>query len=154
MPSHEEQTRRSKFPVVAGIFEIGVACASLLMSSFATVAVMLILVRENGIVLGGDFTFLLAIGMFWTITSIVGLMGGIFAIKRKHFFTCLAGVLLFIGEGASFVWLSFSNQSQSYSSFIQGFMMGNAEIVISILSLAFLLTSKAEFTQPYPHMPN
>jgi len=79
-------------------------------------------------------------------------MGGIFAFKRTRFALTFIGACFIMCWGILFAWLTVSTVEQ-YEPFgtlsdpwSQGVIIGTATVMFSILSLAFLLASRTEFT--------
>lgn len=129
---------KTKFPVVAGILEIILACISMFIGSMA----LTLTIRSGMLFVLRIYSLQIALGVFGLIAFILGLMGGIFAIKRSRFFIALTGSFVLICWGFFFGWFVISVNPREYS----GIMFGNLMILLSIVDLILVFTSKAEFT--------
>jgi len=85
------------------------------------------------------------VAVFGLIASIFGLIGGIYAIKRRYLVLAIFGVLVIAVWAFYLDWYLLSTNLPHYI-FIQGIMFGNLMILLSIVDLVFLFASKAEFT--------
>ncbi|MFQ6064194.1 MAG: hypothetical protein ACE5L6_01840 [Candidatus Bathyarchaeia archaeon] len=132
---------KTKFPVVAGILEIILACISMFLGSMALTP----LLRMDVVWAMRLLSSQIALGLFGLVTFLVGLVGGILAIRRIRFLVALTGAFLLMVWGFLFDWFVISTPLRD-NSFIQGLMFGNLMILLSIVDIALLFTSKAGFT--------
>lgn len=138
----------TKFPIVAGIFEIVFACWSML---FGSIGVVLFAVWQHA------YMYMLArvlyhpqflLSICGLIVFAFGLVGGIFAIKRTRFVLTLVGAFSILFWSVLYDWLAIGTWYPYYTvgHVMVGLLIGNLPILFSALSLAFLLASRKEFT--------
>lgn len=142
----------SKFPIVAGVFEIIFACICMFLSSVFLLIITSSLASDPlyGVIFP-EYVYLLVFAVYGFVVFICGLMGGIFALKRTRFALALVGVCFIMCWGILFAWLTVSrvrpygpiSLSDPWS---QGIIIGTTTVMFSTLSLAFLLSSRTEFT--------
>ena len=131
--------KKTKLPIVAGILELVLACISMFIGSMA-----MTLTIKSGMIdptLHSQFV----VGVFGVVAFPMGLIGGIFAIRRRFLVLAVVGALLMLIWGILLDWHVIS-VPLSPSDFITGVMFGNVMILLSVLDLALLHTSRAEFT--------
>lgn len=122
------------FPIVAGVFEIVLACIIMFMTSVGIIIHVASTPQPQ-------LTFII----YGLVAFILGLMGGIFSIKRTRFVLALVGASSIMCWGILADWLVLSTVG-SHEPLSEGIIIGTLTIIFSILSIAFLLTSRTEFT--------
>jgi len=132
----------SKFSIVAGVFEIFFACICMFLSSVFLLIITSNLASPFYSVSFPEYSYQLVFAVYGVVVFIFGLMGGIFALKRKHLALALIGACFIMFWGILFGWLAVSIFEQYEAVGI----LGTTTVMFSILSLAFLLVSRTEFT--------
>jgi hypothetical protein len=137
--SRVELTVNSKFPIVAGILQIAVAFTILFLS-------MRFYVIYRGVPDFGGSNSFVVLGLFGLWTFVSGLAGGLLAIMREHFYITILGDLLSMCWGLVYEWIKILvwKAYVTSSEVIIG-MQACMTILLPILILAFLLSSRTEF---------
>lgn len=123
----------SKFPIIAGVFEIVLACTCMFFSSIGLIIHIADTPQPEPQII------LITYGI---VAFVFGLMGGIFAVKRIHFVLTLIGALSTLCWAILADWVVVTMHSWG----VEDVILGNVMILFSFLSLAFLLASRTEFT--------
>jgi len=117
------EAHKAKFALVAGVLEIILASTSMFVSSYYLLVIMVMFGLVN----------IFGLMMFGLVASIFGLIGGIFAFKRKRFRLAFVGCFLITCWGVGIGLFALS----PFQIFI---------VLFSIIILTFLLASKTEYT--------
>ena len=132
---------KTKLSFVAGLLELILAC-------------ILMFINGMGVTLSIKSTLLtydptifpqFNVAVFGLIASLFGLIGGIFAIKRRYLVLSIFGVLVMTVSAFYLDWYLLTTNLPNHA-FIQGLVFGNLMILLSIIDLVLLFASKAEFT--------
>ena len=129
------------FPRLAGIIEIALAAFCL---GLSIIFLMIVITYPQSVSISQ-----LGLIAFGFVASLLGLIGGVFALKLERFNFVLIGVISLLCWSILFGWNTvsiFISYDFSFSaSWSQDFIITSISIVVSIIALIFLLVSKRQF---------
>lgn len=131
--------KRSGFQIAAGVLTIIGACISISIGLLWLVAFAMYFRAYS---LSSPTSYFLVMGIFNIIAFALGLMSGIFTLRRKHFALSMIGVSLVLVSG--FVIIR-SFEAMEYEALMGYLVFGAPVVILSLLGLIFAAISRSYF---------
>ncbi len=128
--------KRSGFQITAAVLTIVGACFTLSAGLFGLMPFMTVLGRPTFF---GSFGYLLIMGLFDILSFHLGLVSGLFTLRRRHFWWSIIGASSVLASG--FVTITLFGTVTS----VVGFVFGSPIIILALLGLIFVAVSRNEF---------
>lgn len=137
--------KKTALPIAAGIMTILAACICFVIGGISLGAYVFFSIQSSHILLTYDIKVVLVTGTFGILGFGSGLASGIWLLRRRHFMMSMSGLFSVLFSGIAIV-LGLAIVGGDSTGLQNGLIYGMPIILLAILSLAVIGTSKQEFS--------